>query len=204
MEVNKSKNTISYERHLDRAVLKFLNSRRSYPTIAIGYPIPNKEELLELLTTAVRVPDHGKLEPWRLIVIEQSAMQHLAESLIRRGAELEKSKSLVQKAAEVFSGAKLIVAVIESPDLEAKIPLIEQTLSAGAVCLSLVNAALTSGWGAAWVTGFGAHDPKFRETELGLKKHERVAGFIHIGTSSVKPSERPRPNIHSITTWLTE
>ena len=196
--------TIRDSLDMNEGAIKFMETRRSTPTPILSGPVPNKAQLMELLTLAARVPDHGKLEPWRFIVIEKGAMTRLAQSLVRRGADLGKSESLVAKAAAVFGDAQLIVAVIESPDIKAKIPRIEQTLSAGALCLSLLNAALASGWGATWVTGFGAHDPLFGETELGIKTHERVAGFIHIGTPKSKPAERPRPNISAITEWMTE
>ena len=191
-------------KNTNEGAIEFLNSRRSTPAVTLTVPVPDREQLTQLLVAAARVPDHGKLEPWRFIVIEKPAMRRLSESLIRRGDEMGKAESLVRKAAAVFSDANLIVAVVESPDRDAKIPLIEQTLSAGAVCLSLLNAALASGWGASWVTGFGAHDPIYRESELGLKEHERVAGFVHIGTPKARPTERPRPDIKSITSWLTE
>ena len=191
-------------KNTNEGAIEFLNSRRSTPAVTLTVPVPDREQLTQLLVAAARVPDHGKLEPWRFIVIEKPAMRRLSESLIRRGDEMGKAESLVRKAAAVFSDANLIVAVVESPDRDAKIPLIEQTLSAGAVCLSLLNAALASGWGASWVTGFGAHDPIYRESELGLKEHERVAGFVHIGTPKARPPERPRPDIKSITSWLTE
>lgn len=184
--------------------IEFMMTRRSTPAQILVPPVPDREQLTELLNLAARVPDHGKLVPWRFIVIEKPAMGRLAKGLIRRGAEMGKSESLVAKAAAVFGDANLIVAVVESPDHESKIPLIEQTLSAAAVCLSLLNAALASGWGATWVTGFGAHDAQFRQTELGLKAHERVSGFVHIGTPKTTPSERPRPQIEDITIWLGE
>ena len=184
--------------------LEFMYSRRSYPTLMISRPVPSREQLLELLTAAARVPDHGKLEPWRFIVIEDPHMQEIASKLIVRGLELGKAESLVNKAADVFSNAGLVVAVVGSPDESAKIPLIEQKLSAGAVCLSLLNAALASGWAASWVTGFGAHDSKFRQEVFGLQPHEFIAGFVHIGTSGNRPPERPRPDLAAITTWYGE
>lgn len=187
---------------LNQPALEFMLSRRSVQAVSLTTPIPDTEQLKQLLEAAARVPDHGKLEPWRFIVLERSAMKRLAGKLVRRGDELGKAPSLVRKAAAVFAEANLIVAVVESPNHEAKIPLVEQTLSAGAVCLSLVNAALAAGWGATWLTGFGAHDPKFRESELALKKHERIAGFVHIGTARTQPAERTRPDIQSITTWM--
>ncbi len=184
--------------------LEFMLTRRSYPAAVLKPPVPRGEQLLQLLAAAARVPDHGKLEPWRFIVIERTAMPRLAGALIERGAQLGKSESLVARAAAVFSEANLIIAVVSSPDREAKIPQIEQTLSAGAVCLSLLNAALASGWGASWVTGFGAHDARFREDELGLAGHESIAGFVHIGTADTSPVERPRPDINSLITGVSQ
>ena len=184
--------------------LEFMHSRRSYPTLAISPPVPTRNQIHELLTVAARVPDHGKLEPWRFIVIESRHMQEIATKLVVRGLELGKAESLVNKAADVFSNASLVVAVVGSPDESAKIPLIEQKLSAGAVCLSLLNAALASGWAASWVTGFGAHDSKFRQDVFGLQPPEFIAGFVHIGTSGNRPPERPRPDLAAITTWFGE
>ena len=182
-------------------VLDFFKTRRSSPAIALGPPVPNRSQLMELLEMAVRVPDHGKLEPWRFIILERQCMPRLARKLKERGARLGKSESLVAKAAAVFECSSLIVAVVSSHDVTVKIPSIEQTLSAGCVCLSLLNASLASGWGASWVTGFGAHDPEFREAALGLEAHEFIAGFVHIGTSTAAPPERPRPNVEEIASW---
>ena len=131
-------------------------------------------------------------------------MPRLAAALSARGAELQKAPTLVEKAAAVFSNAGLIVTVVASPVEGAKIPAIEQTLSAGAVCLSVLNAALAAGWGANWVTGFGAHDPEFRQNALGLAENEYVAGFIHIGSSEAAPPDRPRPDIESKTIWRSD
>ena len=183
-------------------VLEFINSRRSYPTLVISPPVPTREELLELLKAAARVPDHGKLEPWRFLVIEQPKLTEVAERLRVRGLELGKAESLVGKASEVFAKASLVVAVIGSPDLSAKIPAVEQQLSAGAACLSLLNAALASGWAASWVTGFGAHDGAFREEVFNLASHEFIAGFVHIGSAGAPPPDRPRPDIAAITEWF--
>ncbi|MCY3726940.1 MAG: nitroreductase [Rhodobacteraceae bacterium] len=184
--------------------LDFLLTRRSRPFLILKEPVPDKEELNTILTAAARSPDHGKLEPWRFIVLEKPAMPRLARILQERGEQLGKAPSLLAKACEVFEVANLIVVVVSKPNREAKIPLIEQTLSAGAVCLSLLNASLAAGWGANWLTGFGAHDEKFRSRALGLSTDEYVAGFIHIGTSTSIPPDRPRPNIDTITTWVNE
>lgn len=183
-------------------VSEFLLNRRSFPAAMLGPPLPDRQELSVLLTAAARVPDHGMLVPWRFIVIEKGAMGRLSEQLRTRGLEMGKAESLVNKAAEVFARANLIVAVVASPDPSSKFPLIEQTLSAGAVCLSLLNTALARGWGASWVTGFGAHDSVFRESALGLNTDEFVAGFVHIGTCERPPAERPRPGLDGITKWV--
>lgn len=182
--------------------IEFLRTRRSHPAMLLKPPVPDRAQLMAILESGARTPDHGKLEPWRYIVLERSAMPRLAALLTERGAQLGKAPSLVEKAAAVFSDANLVVTVVASPDDSAKIPSIEQTLSAGAVCLSVLNSALAAGWGANWVTGFGAHDPVFRQKALGLEDHEFVAGFIHIGTSEKAPPDRPRPDLERITTWL--
>ena len=184
--------------------IEFLRTRRSHPAMLLKPPVPNRAQLTAILESGARTPDHGKLEPWRFIVLERSAMPRLAALLLERGAQLGKAPSLVEKAGAVFSDANLVVAVVASPDESAKIPSIEQTLSAGAVCLSVLNSALAAGWGANWVTGFGAHDQVFRQKALALEDHEFVAGFIHIGTSEKSPPDRPRPDLERITTWVAE
>lgn len=186
------------------SAIEFLRTRRSHPALVLRPPVPDRQQLLAILESGARAPDHGKLEPWRFIVLEKSAMPRLAAALSARGAELQKAPSLVEKAAAVFSNAGLIVTVVASPVEGAKIPAIEQTLSAGAVCLSVLNAALAAGWGANWVTGFGAHDPEFRQNELDLAENEYVAGFIHIGSSEAAPPDRPRPDMESKTIWQSD
>jgi nitroreductase len=101
-----------------------------------------------------------------------------------------------------FADAHLVVAVILSPKPSEKIPLWEQEMSAGAVCLSLVNACLAAGWGAGWLTGWRARHDGFCDRGLGLAPGESVAGFIHIGTETRTPPERPRPDMDAITTWV--
>ena len=101
-----------------------------------------------------------------------------------------------------FADANLAIAVIASPKPSEKIPEIEQVLSAGAVCLALLNAALAAGWGANWLTGWAVHDRQFATGQLGLAPGEFVAGLIHIGTETAAPPERPRPDLAAITTWI--
>ena len=185
-------------------VLDFLLTRRSRPAKTLTTPVPTHEELAPILTAAARTPDHGKLEPWRFIVLEGDALQRLAAEVLKRGPQLGVQGDKLDKARCQFADADLVVAVISSPVISPKIPEIEQILSAGAVCLSLLNAALASGWGANWLTGWMAQDRTFLRNGLSLSKSEFVAGYIHIGTERLIPPERPRPDVGAKTTWVTE
>ncbi|NYS23414.1 nitroreductase [Rhodobacteraceae bacterium 2376] len=188
----------------DSAVLEFLLNRRSRPAKMLVAPVPDRAQLETLLTAAARVPDHGKLEPWRFIVLEKQALERLADLARARGTAMGLEPDRIEKGVAQYAGADLVVAVIGAPIQSDKIPQIEQTLSAGAVCLSLVNAALAAGWGACWLTGWAAHDRDFAAQGLGLAPQEYVAGMIHIGTSARTPPDRPRPDISRITTWQTD
>lgn len=184
------------------AVLEFLQTRRSRPAKLLQDPAPDRDALLPILTAAARTPDHGKLEPWRFIVLEKAALARLAYAVDQCGRESGRSDEDIAKARNQFENSPLCVAVIEVQKPSEKIPPIEQTYSTGAVCLALLNAALASGWGANWLSGWPSHSSEFCRVALGLSENERVAGFIHIGTASAIPPERPRPDIGAITTWL--
>lgn len=186
------------------AVLDFLHTRRSRPAKTLTTPVPSSEDLRPLLTAALRSPDHGKLEPWRLIVLERAALLRLGRLVTERGVALGQPAEAIEKARSQYDMAHLAVAVIEVPKPSDKIPAIEQTYSAGAVCLALLNGALAAGWGANWLTGWPAHDRAFVEVGLGLSEHERVVGLIHIGTETCTPPERPRPDPEALTTWMHE
>jgi len=186
------------------AALEFLLSRRSRPAKTLVRPVPDRAQLQPLLTAAARSPDHGKLEPWRFIVVQSAAMHRLAGLTETRGAALGKSPEDIAKGRNQFDQGHLAVAVIEVQKPSEKIPPMEQSYSAGAVCLALLNAALASGWGANWLSGWVSHDRTFCEQGLGLAENERIAGFIHIGTESSAPPERPRPDVSALTSWVEE
>ncbi len=186
------------------AAMEFLLTRRSRPAKTLTTPVPAREQLLPILTAAARTPDHGKLEPWRFIVLEGAALQRLAALAVARGEALGKDADQIEKGRKQYADAALAVAVIEVQRPSEKIPALEQTYSAGAVCLALLNAALASGWGANWLSGWASHDAAFREEGLGLAAHERIAGLIHIGTETSPPPDRPRPDIAAITDWVSE
>lgn len=183
-------------------VLDFLLTRRSRPAKLLAAPVPDRAGLDVLLTAAARVPDHGKLEPWRFVVLEKPALTRIAQAVGPRAAERGLDAEQAAKGRSQFDDSPLAVAVIASPKGFERIPEIEQTLSAGAVCVSLVNAALAAGWGASWLTGWAAHDRDFMAAQLDLQPGEWVAGFIHIGTAQSVPPERPRPDLAAITTWV--
>lgn len=182
--------------------LDFLLTRRSRPAKTLAEPVPDRATLETLLTAAARTPDHGKLEPWRFIVLAKGAMPRLAEVAQARGEALGLDPEQITKGRTQFDQGHLAVAVIEVQKPSPKIPALEQTYSAGAVCLALLNAALAGGWGANWLSGWPSHDRKFMQSALGLGDDERIAGFIHIGTETSAPPDRPRPDLNTVTTWV--
>lgn len=185
----------------NQPALDFLLTRRSRPAKTLEAPVPDREALVTLLTAAARTPDHGKLEPWRFIVLEKPALERLADLAERRAGELGLDEVQVAKGRDQYDQGQLAVAVIEVPRESEKVPALEQTYSAGAVCLSLLNAALAASWGANWLSGWPSHDRGFVEEGLGLEPHERVAGLIFLGTERVAPSDRPRPDLDKVVTW---
>lgn len=184
------------------AALDFLLTRRSRPAKTLSGPEPTRAELEPLLTAAARTPDHGKLEPWRFIVIEKTAMPRLADIAEKRGQSIGLDPEQIAKGRAQFDQGHLAVAVIEVQKPSEKIPALEQTYSAGAVCLALLNAALTAGWGANWLSGWPSHDRGFMTEALNLQDHERIAGFVHIATETSAPPDRPRPDLTTITEWV--
>ncbi len=184
------------------AAMDFLLTRRSRPAKTLQGPWPSTLELEQILTAAARTPDHGKLEPWRFIVVQSMAMDRLAELARTRGEALGYDAEKIAKGAAQFVTGELAVVVVEVQKPSEKVPAIEQTYSAGAVCLSLLNAALASGWGANWLSGWPSHDREFVREGFKLAEHERVAGIIHLGTEKAAPPERPRPDLSAITSWV--
>ncbi|MGB3148755.1 MAG: nitroreductase family protein [Paracoccaceae bacterium] len=183
-------------------VLRFLQTRRSRPARTLGLPVPDRATLEEILTAALRVPDHGKLEPWRLLVLQKPALERLAALAAARGSEIGLAADQLAKGVAQFSDSFLIIAVIKRPRSTEKIPEIEQVLSTGALCLSLLNAAAAAGFGGNWLTGWVASDPVICAEGLGLQPGEWVAGLVHIGSEGVVPPERPRPDLAATVSWV--
>lgn len=188
----------------DPAAFDFLAHRMSYSAKLLTAPVPNRQALGEILTAALRVPDHGKLEPWRLVVVERGAMTRIADLAEARAQEIGADPVMTDKARGQFDRSHLAVVVIASPKASDKAPRIEQVLSAGALCLGVVNATLAAGWGAAWISGWIAHDHTFAERAFGCGPEEFVAGIIHIGSKAGPIGDRPRPDLNRVVSWVSE
>ena len=178
--------------------LSFLSTRRSASAVTLSEPAPTASELDALLGLAARVPDHGKLSPWRFIVLEPAAKAVFADRL----------EALANTRGDARAAAKLAklkipplgVVVVSRPKL-GEIPEWEQLLSAGAVCTTLLYAAQALGYGANWITDWYAYDAEAKVI-LGLAPEEKVAGFIFLGTPKEPPQERERPDVSRlITAW---
>ena len=181
--------------------LSRLLQRRSVPAKWLGEPGPSRGEIDTLLTVAARVPDHGKLAPWRFIVIEGEARNRVGDILVKAFLADQPDADAEKVATERgrFAQAPLVIAVVSRMTPHVKIPDWEQVLSAGAVCMNLLNGAAALGYGAVWLTGWAAYDRRVLDA-LGLGPDERIAGFVHIGTAQEKPADRTRPELSDIVT----
>lgn len=184
----------------NRAVLTYLATRMSHPAKVMSAPVPTDADLTAILTLATRTPDHGKLEPWRLVLIDRAAMTRLADLAEARARELGADAEKIDKGRGQFDRGNLAVAVIASPKPSDKVPAVEQLLSAGALCMNILHAATASGWGANWLTGWVSHDPVFAARAFGCTAAETVAGIVHIATPSAPMPDRPRPDLSRLVT----
>lgn len=180
-----------------------LTTRRSVPFALMGGPGPDAATLEAMLAIAARVPDHGKLAPWRFIVIGPEAgagLGRFLESLVAADdPAVEDKRREIERTR--FTRAPVCVAVVSRAAPHPKIPEWEQVLSAGAVCLNLLHAACAHGFGGTWITEWPAYDRRVLD-RLGLSPHETIAGFVHIGTPTAKAEDRVRPDMNAIVTHL--
>jgi nitroreductase len=181
------------------ALRDYLKTRRS---VGIGFlkdPGPTPDELDEILAIGTRVPDHGKMVPWRLVVIEGEARMRAGEKL----AAIQKARNpaLDDASLEIerrqFLPAPVTIGVILSPKPNTKSPEIEQLLSAGNVCFNLSHAAFALGFAASWTNRWYGFDTEAQQM-LGARGGERFIGFVHIGTAVVVPEDRERPTLTSV------
>lgn len=178
-----------------------LKTRRSISAPFLGEPGPDETQLDEILTIASRVPDHGKLTPWRFIVFRGQARFDASAKLARRFAELnpDADEKKLEDERNLLARAPLVVAVVSRAGPHMKIPEFEQLLSAGAAAMNLVHGAHALGFAAQWVTGWAAYDDEAGRI-LGLAPDERLVAIVHIGTATVPPVDRPRPPLADIVT----
>jgi len=179
--------------------LALLARRRSSSAQMLGPPGPTAAQLDDLIRLAARVPDHGKLNPWRFVVMEGAPKAELVARLAAL-AERQDNPTKAKAALAKLSEPPTTVMVVFSPKPPVK-PLWEQELSAGAVCMSFLIAAEAMGFGANWITDWYAYDDAARPW-LGLKDGEQVAGFIHLGQPAEPPLERVRPDLALLTSRL--
>ena len=181
--------------------LELLKTRRSVKPMELNGPGPSPAELDILLTVAARVPDHGKLTPWRFIVFEHAARTAAGETIaaVFRADRPEATPEQIEFERKRLARAPLVVAVVSRAGAHVKIPEWEQVLSAGAAAMSLVLAAHAMGYAATWITEWYAYDRRVLAA-LGVHENERVAGFVHIGRTLRPPEDRPRPALQQIVT----
>jgi nitroreductase len=181
--------------------IALLARRRSLTPANMTGPGPSAAEIETLLTIASRVPDHGKLAPWRFILFEGAARDRAGRIALALKLADDPALDEAGRAAERqrFSHAPLVVAVVSRAAPHVKIPEWEQTLSAGAACMNLTIAANALGYVTGWVSEWCAYDRRFGAA-IGLAEHERVAGFIHVGRPTIVMEDRPRPALADIVT----
>lgn len=183
--------------------LDLLRTRRSVAPALLGGPGPDEAELTALLTIAARVPDHGRLAPWRFIVIEGEARRRIGDVIAgayaadNPGCPAER----IENERARLAHAPVVVAIVSRAAPHAKIPEWEQILSAGAVAMNLVVAANAMGYATSWLTEWFGFDRRVLDG-LGLDARERLAGFVHIGRAQQAPVDRVRPDLASLVTRL--
>jgi nitroreductase len=175
--------------------LASLDERRSVPPKQLTGPGPDDATLLRMLRSAVRVPDHGKRVPFRFIRFQGDARHAFGERLAARSLQREPNASdaVIEKDRMRFSYAPVVVAVIAQLGPDEMIPESERFSTASSVCFALLQAAHALGFGAIWLTGWLAYDDEVRRW-LGVQAHERIVGYIHIGTPKLDAPERDRPD----------
>ncbi|WP_447726702.1 nitroreductase family protein [Sphingomonas koreensis] len=182
--------------------LSLLATRRSGKARDLIAPGPDSDELGRILAIAARTPDHGKLAPWRFVVVPAEARDALAAGIVDayRADKPEAGRLEIEAMDQFARQAPTLVVVLASPKVESHIPLWEQELSAGATTMNLLHAVHASGYAGCWLTGWAAFSDRVRD--LFGAAPERIAGFVFIGTPSRPLDERPRPDMEkTVSIW---
>lgn len=173
--------------------------RRSAPAQSLTGPGPTRAEVERILHLGARTPDHGKLFPWRFMVMGPTSRGALAEALLPLAGR-QPGPDKARKVLAKLTAAPVTIVVISAPVESQKVPVWEQQLSAGAVCMNIEHAAGALGFAASWITDWYSYDREALDL-MDIRDGEQIAGFIHIGTLAEPALERPRPDVASITTW---
>lgn len=181
--------------------LHLLKTRRSVKPMELVGPAPSAAEIDTMLSVAARVPDHGKLVPWRFIVFEGDARLKAGEAIAAAfcADHAGSTPDQIEFERKRLARAPLVIAVVSRAGPHVKIPEWEQVLSAGAATMNLITAAHALGYAANWHTEWYAYDPRTLAA-FGVKPNERIAGFVHIGRAARPPEDRPRPSLSDIVT----
>ncbi len=185
--------------------IEFLRRRRSASPKLLAPPAPDERQLMDMLELASRTPDHGRLVPWRFVVLSGRGLADLAGVVgAAFAADHPQADVVAVKAArERYDASPMVIAVVNRARAHhpsnPKIPEWEQAMTVGAVCMNLLHACHAYGFGAVWLSGWTVEHAAVR-AHLGLEAHERLAGFVHVGTETVRQDERPRPVVGEITT----
>jgi nitroreductase len=184
-------------------LFQYLSTRRSIPALQMTEPGPGRDEIESMLTLASRVPDHGKLAPWRFIVIRGNQRAEIGDRLaaiaLARNPELSPEMQEIERNR--LTRAPVVIAVVSRAAPHVKIPVWEQEMSAGAVCLNLFMAANAHGYAANWLSEWITYDEQAKAV-LGVPPGEKLAGFLYIGSSDFPQTDRPRPALNDIVTWV--
>lgn len=173
--------------------------RRSAPAQSLTGPGPTRAQVERILHLGARTPDHGKLFPWRFMVMGPTSREALAKALLPL-ADRQPGPDKARKVLAKLTAAPMTIVVISAPVESQKVPVWEQQLSAGAVCMNIEHAAGALGFAASWITDWYSYDAEATDL-IGIREGEQIAGFIHIGSLAEPALERPRPDVASITTW---
>ncbi len=186
------------------AAFAFLAQRRSHPAKTFNGRVPDRAALEPILTAALRVPDHGGLTPWRVLVLQRPALLRVADMASMRGQDLGLDEVAIGKGRGQFERSHLAVVVLSAPVIPHKVPASEQIASSAALCMNIVNASYAAGWAAQWLTGWVAHDETFANQAFSATAGQSVAGIIHIGAVNQDSPDRPRPDPAKIIEWIPE
>lgn len=180
------------------SLLSHLSTRRSGKPRDLVAPGPNHAELVAMIALAARTPDHGKLAPWRFVIVGDDQRERLAALLVEayRAEKPEARQAELDNMTQFATQAPSLVVALSSPRTDNKIPVWEQELSAGAACMNLLHAVHAHGYAAGWLTGWPAFSDRVRDAFGGA--HERITGFVFIGTPARALDERPRPAIEQV------